>query len=65
MKARFFADLNPGYPAKGQHRWAVFLSRGPELKLVKSYRVRRSAEKLACELETRAWLEAIGIKAST
>lgn len=64
MSARFFADLNPGYPAKGQHRYAVFKRRGPELTLVKSYRVRRSAERLACELETRAWLEAIGIKAA-
>jgi hypothetical protein len=63
MSARIFADLNPAYPSKGQHRYAILRREGNALTIVgKSYRSRRSAERAACELQTRASLEALGIK---
>ena len=59
--ARFFADLNPAYPSKGQHRWAVFLHEGDKLSVVRSFRSRRSAERLACMLQVRHRLGVLGL----
>lgn len=60
---RFYADLNPGYPAKGEHRWAVFLRDGERLELLpRSFRSRKSAERCACRLLVKHGLEALGIQ---
>ena len=58
-----FADLNPGYPAKGQHRWTIFHRDAcGNLTIVgRSYRSRRSAERDACILMVEYSLRTIGL----
>jgi hypothetical protein len=52
---RFYADLNPAYPSRGEHRWRVFRVQGLECRSIgKSYRSRRSAEAAA----VRAYVDA-------
>jgi hypothetical protein len=66
MNARFFADLNPAYPATGQHRFRVFMRDGAKLIVLgKSFRSRKSAERRACELQVQHNLAALGFRLIT
>lgn len=59
---RIYADLNPRYPAKGEHRWTIFHASNGELTIIgRSYRSRRSAERDACILMVEVSLRVIGL----
>lgn len=59
---RFYADLNPAYPARGEHRWRVFRREGLCCRSVgKSYRSRRSAEMEATRLYVACALCNVGL----
>ena len=50
----FFADLNPGYPSKGERRYCVYRRTNGELfKLPKQFNSLKRAEQFAYTLEVR------------
>jgi len=63
MKTRYFEDLNPGYPAKGEKRWVVMCRTGACLKVIYSeqFRTRRPAARRACILQVEHELATLGI----
>lgn len=59
---RFYADLNPAYPSRGEHRWRVFQREGLRVRAVgKSYRSRRSAETAATRAYVAHAMSALGL----
>jgi hypothetical protein len=67
VTTRFFADLNPAYPSKGQRRWCVFRREGADWSTLsiadggRSFATRKSAERHACVLMVEHALAALGI----
>jgi hypothetical protein len=55
LVTKFYADLNPAYPSKGERKYAAFRREDSEVIKLKQFNALKAAEKWAIELERRYW----------